>query len=447
MKDTNIKETIFIPKTIKCGFKLRFVKNDYYVERSVKNEDGEWEKVWTTDEPTYKMGFVSYYDEKGKFRHETSFEGWRNHHVPTEEHENVPTKGFKFFKQANRFTWNRFCSYRNVVLEVQDPRGWVFEITHNNLAWIIDNCNINKGDIDGEFVYGWDGKDRVLIPCSSDTYKDLVEFSKKLNNNKFIQPKDLKPFHIYKSRQGESMLYVGRFDVYEHRREDRAKERNLMNTFEREGWFNIGHEKEYLYAKYDKKGKYYFFLSYGENSQYAKHVWKDKGLFSCWNGRLKSPKDKFIEDIDFIDDEELQKEIATSLFNRHESLHTIDYSSPYKYYLTAEDFIAYKNIELEDDSDRLVLWSLRPYSDYCSDSDEYKLNTRWRRDENINEWFFEMEVKEGWWSKKNVKINLHEFVEKFKPYYIYHKYDDGTVGFVHDSNGKFEKWLIKENNL
>lgn len=447
MKNANIKETIFIPKTLKCGFKLRFVKNDYYVERSVKNEDGKWEKVWTTDEPTYKMGFVSYYDEKGKFRHETSFEGWRNHHVPTEEHENVPISGFKIFKQANRFTWNRFCSYRNVVLEVQDPRGWVFEITHNNLAWIIDNCNINKGDIEGDFVYGWDGKDRVLIPCSSDTYKDLIEYSKKLNEQKFIQPKDLKPFHVYKSRQGESMLYVGRFEVYEHRREDRAKERGLMNTFEREGWFNIGHEKEYLYARYDKKGKYYFFMKYDDKSQYANHVWKDKGLFSCWNDRLKSPKDKFIEEIDFIDDEDLQKEIVTSLFNRHESLHTIDYSSPYKYYLTTEDFIAYKDKQLEDGSNILRTWTIDPYSDYCLNRDEYKIITRWRRFENTDEWFFEMEVKEGWWSTKNVKINLQEFIEKYKPYLIYHKFDDGEIRFTHNFYNGFHEIVMMKNNL
>lgn len=162
MKDAEIKENIFIPKKLKCGFNLRHVKDDSYVKKYVCI-DGQYVKVEETTEPTYKVGFVSYYDEKGRFRQETSFNNWISEKVPTEKHENVPTKGFKIFKQANRFSYNRFASYRNVSFEIQDPRGWVFEITQNNLAWIIDNCSINKGDIEGEFVYGWDGKDRLLF--------------------------------------------------------------------------------------------------------------------------------------------------------------------------------------------------------------------------------------------------------------------------------------------
>lgn len=41
MKNADIKETIFIPKTLKCGFKLRFIKNDYYVERSVNYREAK----------------------------------------------------------------------------------------------------------------------------------------------------------------------------------------------------------------------------------------------------------------------------------------------------------------------------------------------------------------------------------------------------------------------
>ncbi len=142
MKNAEIKENIYLPKKLICGYRLRYSNSDYYIAQNAK-EDGR---------DTYKVGFVAYYDEKGKFRHETSFNSWIDKDIPTEEHDNIPISGFKIYKQANRFSYNRFCSYRNVVLEVQDPRGWVFEISHNNLAWIIDNCNINKGVIDGEFV-------------------------------------------------------------------------------------------------------------------------------------------------------------------------------------------------------------------------------------------------------------------------------------------------------
>ena len=66
MKDAEIKESIYLPKKLKCGFKLRKVANDNYIEGSKRtiNENGEvvYIPVYTSDEPTYKVGFVSYFD-------------------------------------------------------------------------------------------------------------------------------------------------------------------------------------------------------------------------------------------------------------------------------------------------------------------------------------------------------------------------------------------------
>lgn len=460
MKDAEIKESIYLPKKLKCGFKLRKVANDNYIEGSKRtiDENGKvvYIPVYTSDEPTYKVGFVSYFDEKGKFRHETSFEGWRNPKVPTEEYENIPTEGFKFFKQANRFSYNRFCSYRNVALEVQDPRGWVFEISHNNLAWIIDNCNINKGVIDGEFVYGWDGKDRVLIPCESDTYKELVEYSEKVNGQQFIQPNDFKPFHIYKSRQGETMMYVGRFDVYKHRREERAKERNLVSMFEKDGWYNIGHKDEYLYGITTKKGKYYFFMKVGKcEYRRCNYKWNGQDLWWGHPDSYKTPKDKFIDDIGYMDDEELQKTIINDLFKNDDSLHNIDYTMSYRYYLTPQDLTEWRDVELQRQANANWLWSIDPYTDQLQYDGKYKADYKivnnWNRDFDTDTWVLRVATlqKNNWWGYSKVDINMspEEFIETYKPYFIYHKYDDGSVRFTQDWNSDFFRWLAKRTSV
>ena len=44
MKDAEIKESIFLPQTLKCGFNLRFTENDSY-QRYENDENGKCKKV------------------------------------------------------------------------------------------------------------------------------------------------------------------------------------------------------------------------------------------------------------------------------------------------------------------------------------------------------------------------------------------------------------------
>lgn len=442
MKNANIKETIFIPKTLKCGFKLRFVKNDYYVERSVKNEEGKWEKVWTTDEPTYKMGFVSYYDEKGKFRHETSFEGWRNHHVPTEEHENVPISGFKIFKQANRFTWNRFCSYRNVILEVQDPRGWVFEITQDNLAWIIDNCSIIKGDIEGEFVYGWDGKDRVLIPCSSETFKDNIAFSNILNSQSYIAPKNLQMWHVYKSRQGEKMMFVGRHDIYSRHSCANSRYHSEEEAKKKEGYIK---DSEGRWRICKKKSKQYLFVILRDDGTY----------YTDYLDSFSNPKEKFIEDCFEEKNEDVRKAVENTLGTDVRFYETY-YAEEKKYYLTHDDIITYVLNAMKHKNDTSITCHFK--------SDNSWAEVKGVKDEayhlkQMNEWYKDIELyvekaENGKFIfRKQVKKNnrrlfnenisekeytkIKDFIEYHKPYLLYFDTSKGTKIFKTESARKY----------
>lgn len=448
MKNAEIKESIFLPQTLKCGFNLRFTENDSY-QRHEKDENGKWKKVLPqhTNESSYKVAFVSYYDEKGKFRHETSFNNWVSQDVPTEEHKNVPTKGFKIFKQANRHSWNRFCSYRNVSVEIQDPRGWVFEISHDNLAWIIDNCLINKGDIEGEFVYGWNGKDRVLIPCASDTYKELARRSEKIINKGYIAPSELKPWHVYKTKRGELFAFIGRFDYYNHYLTYNATARKLKEMAIKEGYHKINDEMD-LWGGCWKNGKMYLLKCVKkEGDKYvtaSSHNWYDV--------EFRNPKDKFLEEVDVIEDEEFK----TYLYNRYylfnRKFHYVDYSkSVKKRYITKEDMLAFRDYCIsspfsngsidyveklsnitylceEGDSARWYSWAWRvkeekkwegftykKVSPYDEDYDKSKTYRAWSHDNYPYIHYF---------------MSEEEFIEKYKPYTLYLESDDGINEYI-----------------
>lgn len=183
--------TIYVPKKINVGYRNR---NDTY---------------------TGKLAYVIYYDEKGKLRKETSWNSWRDEKIPNNEFENVPTEGFVLNKHAggveNSWGWNARKSY----CRVYDPRGFEFEITIENLLYILENCSSIKGKgLEGEFVYAWDGKDLFLMPVGSPDYKKVNEYSNTINNNQMIKAKDLVVGVTYLTKDNEQWIYMGKYDEW-----------------------------------------------------------------------------------------------------------------------------------------------------------------------------------------------------------------------------------------
>lgn len=184
-----MRSSIFIPKTINVGY---------------QNRSGTY---------TGKLAYVIYYDEKGKLRKETSWNSWRDKNIPNNEYDNIPTEGFVLNKKAGDYStgWD----HRHAYCRVYDPRGFEFEITIENLLYILENANCIKGKgLEGEFVYGWDGKDLVLMPVESPDYKKISEFNKIVHNNECIKAKDLIIGATYLTKDNESWIYMGKFDVY-----------------------------------------------------------------------------------------------------------------------------------------------------------------------------------------------------------------------------------------
>lgn len=185
-----MNSSIFVPKTINVGY---------------QNRSGTY---------TGKLAYVIYYDEKGKLRKEASWNSWRDDKIPNDEFDNVPTEGFVLNKKAGDYStrWD----YRHAYCRVYDPRGFEFEITIENLLYILENANCIKGKgLEGEFIYGWDGKDLVLMPVESPDYKQISEFNKIIHNNETIKAKDLIIGATYLTKDNENWIYIGKFDVYD----------------------------------------------------------------------------------------------------------------------------------------------------------------------------------------------------------------------------------------
>ena len=184
---------IYIPKQINVGFQSRA---------------GTY---------TGKLAYIIYYDERGKLRKESSWNSWRDEKIPNEEYDNIPTSGFVLNKKVGGVEESYGWDPRRTYTRVYDPRGYEFEITIPNLLWILENCNCIRGKgLEGEFVYGWDGKDLLLIPVDAPEYKDYAKNSDIRNKAEYIKSKELKLGYTYKTLRGEEYVYLGKFDRYEY---------------------------------------------------------------------------------------------------------------------------------------------------------------------------------------------------------------------------------------
>jgi hypothetical protein len=184
-----VKNTIFLPKTIKVGFQSR------------------------SDTYTKQLAYIIYYDQKNVLRKQASWESWRDTKIEPLEFSNEPTSGFVLNKKVGGYStgWN----HRQTYVRVYDPRNFEFEITVPNLLYILENTNSIKGKgLDGEFVYGWDGTDLLLIPTSSPDYAEISGFSEMVSKPEVIKGKDLVLGGLYRTNLNKDWTYLGRFEKY-----------------------------------------------------------------------------------------------------------------------------------------------------------------------------------------------------------------------------------------
>ncbi|WYV99770.1 hypothetical protein Roomu2_00090 [Pseudomonas phage vB_PpuM-Roomu-2] len=82
-------------------------------------------------------------------------------------HDNVPMKGFIVAGEAGR--WTTEATY----IEIIDPRGFKVQVPVGNLTTLMRSCDIIKGVIQEECVWGREDQ-HILLPVHSKEYKDAV---------------------------------------------------------------------------------------------------------------------------------------------------------------------------------------------------------------------------------------------------------------------------------
>ena len=115
-----------------------------------------------------RLAFVTYMNGN-KISKEASWTRWRDKSIPSDEFANVPSTGFVINKSVGGYNYGYFRK-RGEWIRIYDPRGFEIELSIGNLIYIIQECEIDHGELPGEFVYSWDGPDLVLLPVGSSDY-------------------------------------------------------------------------------------------------------------------------------------------------------------------------------------------------------------------------------------------------------------------------------------
>lgn len=335
--------SIFMPKTITAGF---------------QNRTGTYDG---------KLAYIIYTDEKGVLRKEKSWNSWRDKEIEPVVYDNVPTSGFVLNKKAGGYStgWN----HRQTYVRVYDPRGMEFEISIPNLLYILENTNSIKGKgLEGEFVYGWDGTEIILIPTSAPDYQELMELNKAIHNKQTIKAKDLKIGATYKTKQNEDYIYMGKFDYH-------------------------------YYGK--NKGKHHFFavLIDKESSYYSYRTRKE---FDYSFVQIKSLNGKLID----VVDEECALNYA-EIFNELEQ--QTSYSPIDE---TKNEYIPYT---YEEFSEKVLADEWKSAYVY-SDKKKYRVYRRF--DVNNQPKLYVEEVNYSGYATRAECDNLEEIYNKFKPCYL-----------------------------
>jgi hypothetical protein len=180
---------ITIPENIKVGFKNR------------------------TDTYTGKLGFIIH-QEKKKWRQEKSWNNWRDASIEPIEFKNELVEGYVINRNVGgvKSGYDRW-STRQEKIRMFDPRGFEFEITPQNLLFILQNSSSIKGKgIEEACIFGWDGKVLVLIPKSAPEYIEIQDYNF-LKNSK-IAVKDLVIGGIYLNAIKQKVTFLEYSNYY-----------------------------------------------------------------------------------------------------------------------------------------------------------------------------------------------------------------------------------------
>jgi len=375
-----MKSNIFIPKTINVGFQER---NDTY---------------------TKKLAYIIYYDNKNVLRKERSWNGWRDQKIPNIEFDNVPTSGFVLNRKTGDYSsgWE----HRQAYVRVYDPRDFEFEITIENLLYILENATSEKGKgLIGNFIFGWDGKDLLLMPIDSPDYLEISKYNEIVQENNHIKAKELILGATYMTKTQEEWIYMGRFDYWNVDYEKVPIESNNNSYYGR-------YNQQYNTIKKNvNKGKYHYFIR-GSKS------WDDKPYLATL--QLKSLEDRFISII--------SSECVENYAELFDKLECMSCYSPYDeskdeiIHYTIEEFKEYVDgLDLKNKIERYSWYSLSLYSNgnkikdiyFDAETQMFYFRGDWKRESNSY--------------SQNIIGDIEELYSKYKPTYKNEYLENGKL--------------------
>ncbi len=161
------------------------------------------------DSLTEKLGFVTFNDGK-IIRQEKTWNSWRDQKQEPLNFKNEPTSGFILNKGVKRYGYYGSGSSK---IRVYDPRGFEFEISVDNLMFVLMHSDVSKQDIQEKCIYAWQGKNIVLLPINSEEYQESIKYTNK--RDKKISAKELVIGHTYShKKEKNNFVYIGRYDYY-----------------------------------------------------------------------------------------------------------------------------------------------------------------------------------------------------------------------------------------
>jgi hypothetical protein len=156
------------------------------------------------------LGFMTPFGTDAAFdKRKYTVDSWSNSNRSKEKIEpivfnNVLMEGFRLDRHIKRYGWNG----GNVVVRVEDPRGFEVEISVANLCKILQNNTIENGLIKAKCIWGRDRAQNILLTENSQPYLDAIQNTQR--QLKSVSARDIKPGFIIRLKNGKEGQYLGK---------------------------------------------------------------------------------------------------------------------------------------------------------------------------------------------------------------------------------------------
>lgn len=161
------------------------------------------------------LGFITPWgeDDAAKKRMAT-VDSWCSAHrsgsLPTTVIENTPMLGFRMGSGIRRGDYGAADKWR-----IEDPRGFELEISSTNLAMLLEDTTVEKGEILDQCVWARSGGTNVLLSVGSEEYQEAVRMTK--ISNSVASWRDVKIGNRVVLQNGIEGQYLGKMHSVEER--------------------------------------------------------------------------------------------------------------------------------------------------------------------------------------------------------------------------------------